>query len=207
MRLLRIDSSARASSVSRQLTGKFVELWKKAHDEGEVSERDLSSTALPHITDAWTATYGDPGRMTAEERQYLAISDGLIQELSNADVIVIGAPMYNFNISWELKAWIDQVVRMGKTVAYGATGPRGLLAGKRAIVITTRGGEYLPDFSLPNFDFQETYLRRVLGFMGINDLTFIHAENQRRGAQAERRRDTAIEQIARIASQATPRTA
>ena len=107
--------------------------------------------------------------------------------------------MYNFSISWELKAWIDQVVRLRKTVAYGGMGTKGLLEGKKAVVITSRGGEYLADFSAPNFDFQ-TYLRRVLGFMGLNDLTFVHAENQRRGEHAERGRAAAIEQIAWIAS-------
>ncbi len=78
MRLLRIDSSARASAVSRQLTGKFVEVWKTVHPEGEVVERDLPKTALPHITDDWTATFGDPGKMTLEQRQYLSMSDTLV---------------------------------------------------------------------------------------------------------------------------------
>ncbi len=108
--------------------------------------------------------------------------------------------MYNFTISWELKAWIDQVVRIGKTVVYTPTGSKGLLQGKQAVVIISWGGEYVADFAAPNFDFQETYLRRVLGFIGLNDLTFIRAENQRRGEKAERGRAAAIDQIEGIVS-------
>jgi FMN-dependent NADH-azoreductase len=154
MKLPRVDSSARASSVSWQLTGKFVDAWKTAHAGAEVLERDLPQTALPHITDDWNATFGDPGKVTPEQRQYLSRSDTLVEELLSADIILIGAPMYNFSISWELKAWIDQVVRLGKTVVYGATGPKGLLQGEKVIVITSRGGEYVRDFAAPNFDFR-----------------------------------------------------
>src|SRR5215472_6944248 len=95
MKLLRIDSSARASSVSRRLTETFVETWKTAHTGGELIERDLAKTPLPHITDDWAATYGDPSSMTLEQRQYLSTSDALIEELVSADTIVIGAPLYN----------------------------------------------------------------------------------------------------------------
>jgi len=204
MRLLRIDSSARASSVSQQLTGKFVENWKAVHPGGEVIERDLAKTQLPHITDDWAATYGDPSKITPEQRQYLSTSDALIDELVRADTVVIGAPLYNFLISWELKAWIDQVVRLGKTVTYTPTGPKGLLQGKNAVVIVSRGGAYVPGFSDPNFDFQEPYLRRVLSSMGLNDLTFVQVEHQRRGEQAERARATALEQIGRIVSRLQP---
>jgi FMN-dependent NADH-azoreductase len=149
MKLLRIDSSARASSVSRQLTASFVEAWKAAHAGGEVIERDLTKTALPHITDDWAATYGDPAKMTPEQPQYLSTSDALIEQLVNADTVVIGAPLYNFLISWELKAWIDQVVRLGKTVTYTATGPSGLLQGKRAVVIISRAPRTFLIFPLP----------------------------------------------------------
>ncbi len=201
MKLLRIDSSARASSVSRQLTGEFVEVWKKSHSDGEVKECDLSAMTLPHITDDWSATFGDPGRITPSQRAYLSTSDTFVSELLNADVIVIGSPMYNFGISWKLKAWIDQVVRLGKTIAYGPAGSRGLLNGKKVVVITSRGASYSSEPGAPNFDFQESYLKRILGFMGLRDVTFIHADNQRRGEQAERGRAVAIEQIGRVVSQ------
>jgi FMN-dependent NADH-azoreductase len=119
MKLLRIDSSARSSSVTRQLTEKFVEEWKKNHPAGKVIQRDLATTVLPHITDHWAGAHLEPSQLTPAQRSYLATSDELIEELQTADTIVIGAPMYNFAIASSLKAWIDQIVRMGKTIGYG----------------------------------------------------------------------------------------
>jgi FMN-dependent NADH-azoreductase len=194
MNLLHIDSSARASSESRKLTARFVQKWKLENPNGTVTERDLATTILPHITDNWSATYGDPANLTDEQRQYLAVSDELIEELRAADTVVIGAPMYNHMISWELKGWIDQVVRVGKTVAYGANGLQGLLAGKRAVVITTRGGSYPAGSPRAAVDFQGPYLRHILKTLGFSDVTFIHAENVM-GPQAETSRAGAIEAI------------
>jgi len=104
----------------------------------------------------------------------------LIEEVLAADIIVIGAPMYNFAISSLLKAWIDQVVRVGKTVAYGQQGPQGLLGKRKVVVITARGGAYEKGTPKEKFDFQEPYSRHVFGFVGLTDVTFIHAENQAR---------------------------
>jgi FMN-dependent NADH-azoreductase len=193
MTLLRIDSSARGSSVSRQLTARFVEDWRQEHPAGKVIERDLSRTPLPQITDEWAGTYADPAKLTPEQREYLATSDELIEELRAADTIVIGAPMYNFTISWPLKAWIDQVARMGKTFVYDAKGPKGLLGGKKVVVITSRGGAYAGT-ARAAMDFQEPYLRHILGFIGLNDVTFVHAENQS-NAQAAASREAAVQQI------------
>jgi FMN-dependent NADH-azoreductase len=125
----------------------------------------------------------------------LATSDVLIHELTQADIIVIGAPMYNFAISSLLKAWIDQVVRIGKTVLFTPTGPKGLLKGKKAFVITSRGGAYRPGTVTERFDYQEPYLRHILGAIGLSDLTFIHAENQKPGPQAEIAKAAAVAQI------------
>lgn len=200
MKLLKIDSSARRSSVSRQLTAKFVEAWKSQNPTGEVVERDLSTTLLPHITDDWSGTYIEPSKRTPAQQQYLSTSDAFIEELVGADTIVVGSPLYNFTISWELKAWIDQVVRVGKTMTYGTAGPKGLLCGKKVVVIASRGGTYSADSSGAQFDFQESYLRRILGFMGLTDLTFIHAQNQR-GEQGEPSRAAALERIGQIVSQ------
>ena len=94
MKLLQIDSSARSSSITRKLTAKFVEEWKKNHPAGEVIQRDLSTTLLPHITDDWSGTHLDPSQLTPAQRSYLSTSDQLIEELQAADTIVIGAPMY-----------------------------------------------------------------------------------------------------------------
>jgi FMN-dependent NADH-azoreductase len=117
MKLLQIDSSARAGSVTRRLTSKFAREWKQSHPAGEVIQRDLCTTSLPLITDDWNATQIEPSSLSSSQRDYLATSDGLIEEVLAADVIVIGAPMYNFAIPSLPKAWIDQVVRVGKTVA------------------------------------------------------------------------------------------
>src|SRR6202165_3805454 len=180
MKLLQIDSSARAGSVTRPLTAKFADEWKKNNPTGEVIQRDLSTTMLPLITDDWKATQMDPSKLSPAHRNYLSVSDALIGEVQVADTIVIGAPMYNFAIPSLLKAWIDQVVRVGKTVAYGPNGRQGLLGNKRVFVVTARGGAYEKGTPSEKLDFQEPYLRHIFGFMGVTDLTFIHAENQLR---------------------------
>ena len=202
MKLLRIDSSARKNSVSRQLTADFVKSWRKQHSYGEVIERNLATTHLPHITDEWVqAAHADPKSLSTEQRLVLATSDALIEELRQADVIVIGAPMYNFAIPAPLKAWIDQVVRTGQTVLWGASGPQGLLAGKKVYVITSRGGAFRPGTPTERFDYQEPYLRHILGFIGLTDVTFIHAENQKPGPQGESARAGALAKIQELTSQ------
>jgi FMN-dependent NADH-azoreductase len=201
MKLLRIDSSTRLSSVTRQLTGHFAEAWQHEHPEGTVIERDLGTTSLPHITDGWVqAVHSNQATLTPEQERVLQVSDALIEELVEADAIVIGAPMYNFAISAPLKAWIDQVVRAGKTVLFTAAGPQGVLQGKKVYVITSRGGTYRPGTPTERFDYQEPYLRHVLAFIGLTDVTFIHAENQKPGAQAEIAKAAAIAQIQQLAA-------
>ena len=200
MKLLQIDSSGRSTSVTRKLTTKFAEEWKKSYPTGEVIHRDLVATALPLITDDWGATLLDASKVTPDPHSYLATSDHLIEELQSADTVVIGAPMYNFTIPSPLKAWIDQVVRMGKTFGYGANGPQGLLGRKNVVVITSRGGAYEKGSAREEFDFQEPYLQHILGFMGLTDITFIHAENQS-GGQALASLAAAGERIEGIVAQ------
>jgi len=202
MKLLRVDSSARRNSISRQLTGHFVEAWQQEHPDGTVIERDLAVTSLPHITDEWVqAIHTNAESLSPEQKQVLQLSDALVEELVRADTIVIGAPMYNFAIPAPLKAWIDQVVRIGKTVLFGAAGPQGLLKGKKVFVITSRGGAFRPGTPTERFDYQEPYLRHILAFIGLTDVTFIHAENQRPGEQAEIAKSSAIAQILQLASE------
>jgi FMN-dependent NADH-azoreductase len=202
MTLLRIDSSARRNSVSRQLTERFVETWKKENPSGEVVERDLAKTHLPQITDEWTlAVFSDPAALTPAQWQTLSVSEVLIEELLAADIIVIGAPMYNLTVSAPLKAWIDQVVRIGRTFLYGPNGPDGVLKGKKVIVLTSRGGAFRPGTPAAQYDHQEPYLRHILGFIGLTDVTFIHAENQKPGDLAEPSRAAAITQIQLAAAQ------
>ena len=201
MKLLRIDSSARRNSVSRQLTGKFVETWQNENPEGEVIERDLATTHLPLITDEWMlASHSDPASLTPAQRETLSVSDALVEELLAADTIVIGAPMYNLTVSAPLKGWIDQIVRLGRTVLYGPNGPDGVLKGKRVVVLTSRGGAFRPGTPTAQYDHQEPYLRHILGFIGLTDVTFIHAENQKPGELAEPARAAAIEQLQLAAS-------
>lgn len=202
MKLLRIDSSARRNSVSRQLTSRFVEAWQQEHPEQEVIERDLATTPIHAITDEWVhAIYSHPATLTDEQKQVLRQSDTLINELREADTIVIGAPMYNFAIPAPLKAWIDQVVRVGQTVLFATDGPKGILTGKKVYVVTSRGGAFRPGTPTERFDYQEPYLRHILAFIGLTDVTFIHAENQKPGPQGEIARDAAIAQIRALASE------
>jgi len=196
MKLLRIDSSARRNSVSRQLTGRFVEAWKEQNPTGEVIERDLAVTHFPHITDEWVmAAHANPASLTTAQQETLAISHVLIEELRSADTIVIGAPMYNFTISAPLKAWIDQVVRLGQTWLRTATGVEGLLKDKEVVVLTSRGGAYHRGTPTAQYDYQEPYLRHILSFIGLTDVTFIHAENQKPGELAAPALKAAIEQL------------
>jgi FMN-dependent NADH-azoreductase len=202
MKLLRIDSSARRSSISRLLTGRFVEAWKQEHPSGKTIERDLTTTNIPFITDEFVqAMHTDPAARTPEQKQALAVSDTLIEEVFAADTIVIGVPMYNFAIPALLKAWIDQVVRVGKTVLFSANGPQGQVKGKKVYVITSRGGAYRPGTPTERFDYQEPYLRHILAFIGLTDVTFIHAENQKPGEAGDFARTAAIAQIQQLAGQ------
>ena len=202
MKLLHIDSSARASSVTRRLTARFAEEWKENHPDGEVIYRDLSATKLPLITDDWGAAHLEESKLTPGQRSYLSTSNELIEELQAADTVLIGAPMYNFSIPSSLKAWIDQVVRMGKTFSFGPNGRQGLLGKKSAVVITARGGAYEKGTTNEAFDFQEPYLRHIFGFVGLTDVTFIPAENQAR-EEAGTSLAAATERIGEIASDQT----
>ncbi|HVI07910.1 MAG TPA: NAD(P)H-dependent oxidoreductase [Candidatus Binatia bacterium] len=196
MKLLRIDSSARRNSISRQLTGKFVETWRSEHPAGEVIHRDLAATHFPLITDEWTqASYSNPATRTPEQAREIALSEELIEEVSQADAIVIGAPMYNLTVSTLLKAWIDQVVRMGRTVHHGPEGLKGVFTGKKVYVLTARGGSFAQGTATAVYDHQEPYLRHILALVGLTDVTFIHAENQKPGDLAEPSRLAALAAI------------
>jgi FMN-dependent NADH-azoreductase len=208
MKLLRIDSSVRRNSVSRQLTQRFIEAWKKENPAGQVIDRDLAATSLPHITDEWMlAAYTDPAALTPAQQETLSTSDMLIDELLAADTIVIGAPMYNLTVSAPLKAWIDQIVRVGRTVLWGPNGTEGVLKGKKVVVLTSRGGSFRPGTPTAQYDHQEPYLRHILAFIGLTDVTFIHTENQKPGELAEPARTAAIEQLQRVAAATHTRAA
>jgi FMN-dependent NADH-azoreductase len=161
-------------SASKILVEEAVQRLLKASPGATVIHRDLGSEPVPHLTTATVAgVRGVPA--TDAELATRALSDELIAELRAADAVVIGAPMYNFSIPTGLKAWFDYVLRAGETFKYSEAGPQGLLTGKRVIVIESRGGLY-SEGPFQAIDFQEPYLRTLLGFIGLNDVTFIHAE-------------------------------
>ena len=178
-RVLIIESSARQQdSVSRQLTQQFISQWQAAHPADQITVRDLAINPVPHLDSTLLGGWMKPAEQRNEiEQQALERSNQLTDELVAADVLVLAAPMYNFAIPSTLKAWLDHVLRAGVTFKYGETGPQGLLIGKRAYVLTARGGIYAGS----SLDHQEPYLRQVLGFVGIHDVTFIHAEGLNMG--------------------------
>lgn len=178
-RVLIIESSARQQdSVSRQLTRDFVNQWQAANPGDSVTLRDLAVNPVPHLDANLLGGWMKPeAQRSADELQALARSNELTDEVLAADVLVLAAPMYNFAIPSTLKAWLDHVLRAGITFKYTETGPQGLLTGKRAYVLTARGGIHAGAAS----DHQEPYLRQVLAFIGIHDVTFIHAEGLNMG--------------------------
>ncbi|CAD5200369.1 FMN-dependent NADH-azoreductase [Pseudomonas sp. FEN] len=178
-RVLIIESSARQQdSVSRQLTQQFIGQWHAAYPADPITVRDLASDPVPHLDSHLLGGWMKPAEQrTAAEKAALERSNQLTDELLAADVLVLAAPMYNFAIPSTLKAWLDHVLRAGLTFKYTETGPQGLLVGKRAYVLTARGGLYAGGTN----DHQEPYLRQVLAFIGIHDVTFIHAEGLNMG--------------------------
>jgi FMN-dependent NADH-azoreductase len=178
-RVLVIESSARQEgSVSRELTQAFVSRWQQVHPGDEIKVRNLAAEPVPHLDGDLLGGWMMPAEQHSEaQRAALARSDLLTEELLAADVLVLAAPMYNFGIPSTLKAWLDHVLRAGITFKYTETGPKGLLADKRAFVLTARGGIYTGGA----LDHQEPYLRQVLAFIGIDDVQFIHAEGLNMG--------------------------
>jgi FMN-dependent NADH-azoreductase len=162
------------NSKSRAVASHFLEAWRQAHPGTRVTTRDTST--IGHFDGATLTALMTPAEQRSPDQAgTVAAADALIAEVEAADVIVIAAPMYNFSISSTLKAWIDHVARVGRTFRYSASGPEGLLKGKKVFVAASRGGYYSEGPSKV-MDFHEPYLRGVLGFLGLNDVTFIHAE-------------------------------
>ncbi|UWQ83732.1 FMN-dependent NADH-azoreductase [Leisingera caerulea] len=167
--VLHIDSSARIEgSVTRDLSARIVSRL----GADQVIRRDLAAP-LPLLDGAWVgANFTPADQRTNEQKQLLALSDSLVEELKQADTIVIGAPVYNFSVPSTLKAWIDLVARVGLTFQYTENGPIGLLEGKRAIIVMASGGTQAGS----DIDFATTYLRHVLGFIGITDVEVVAAD-------------------------------
>ncbi|MDA9511024.1 FMN-dependent NADH-azoreductase [Bradyrhizobium sp. CCBAU 11386] len=176
MKLLHIDSSVLGPhSVSRQVSAAIVDRLKQATPSLDIVYRDLTQTPLAHLSGSHlAAAQGAPA--PAELGPDLAASAAALDEFLTADIVVIGAPMYNFTIPSQLKAWIDRVLVAGKTFKYDANGPQGLAGGKRVIVAISRGGYYGAGSPAAALEHLETYLRGVFGFMGIQTPEFIIAD-------------------------------
>ncbi|QXX76578.1 FMN-dependent NADH-azoreductase [Methylovirgula sp. HY1] len=175
--ILHIDSSILGGySVSRALTSDIVAKQRALHPGARVIRRDLVVDAVLHLSDAHIAVFRGGEVSSPALGQDVAMGGAYIDDLFAADIIVIGAPMYNFSIPSQLKGWIDRVCVAGRTFQYGANGPEGLLKGKKVFIASTRGGVYTGDSPAAPLDYQESYLRSVLGFIGLVDVTIIRAE-------------------------------
>lgn len=178
MKLLHIDSSVLAdNSVSRKLTQQIVGQWTAKHPDTRVDYLDLALAAPSHLSaDSLGFRLGASASLSDIQRRENALSEALVTQFLEADVIVVGAPLYNFSIPSQLKAWIDRVAQAGRTFKYTEKGPQGLAGGKVVIVASTRGGLYSTSEGGRAMEHQESYLQTVFGFFGITDVRIVRAE-------------------------------
>jgi len=177
MKILHVDASILGeSSVSRQLSAAIVARLREAHPEATVTYYDLGAQPIGHLTGEHLAAAQGALAENASLQQDVARGQQALEDFLGAGVVVVGAPMYNFSVSSQLKAWIDRLAVAGKTFRYTEKGPQGLAGGKKVIVASSRGGCYGPETPAAPLDHQETYLRGIFGFFGITDVAFIRAE-------------------------------
>jgi FMN-dependent NADH-azoreductase len=183
-KVLIIDSAATGdASVSRKLTAELAERLTRRDPTVSIVRRDIGANPIPHLTaETVGAIRGAPADSQVAS-DALALSDALVAEVKDADVIVLGAPMYNFGMSSTLKTWFDHILRAGVTFRYTAEGPEGLVKDKKAIVVESRAGFY-SDGPAAAMDHQEPHIRTLLGFMGVTDVTFVRAEKLAFGPEA-----------------------
>ncbi|MFB2835621.1 FMN-dependent NADH-azoreductase [Floridanema evergladense] len=188
--LLHIDSSPRGErSHSRRLTREFVEQWKQTHPGDIVTYRDIGRNPVPHVDEPWiAAAFTPPEQRTPELWEAIRISDQLVDEFLTADIYVIGVPMYNFSVPSTFKAYIDQIVRLGRTFAFepddSAHPYKPLMQGKKMFIIEARGDSgFQPGGRYEKMNHHDPYLVSVFGFIGITDITFVHVENDEYGGQ------------------------
>ncbi len=187
MQLLHIDSAITgANSVSRQLTAQIVEAYKASHPGTQVSHLDLVASAPAHFTmDAMALRTGQTEGLSEAQKRENAVTEQLVSQFLAADVVVIGAPLYNFSIPTQLKAWIDRIAQPGRTFQYTANGPEGLVKGKTVFIASTRGGVYSTSEFGQAMEHQESYLKVVLGFFGVTDIRIVRAEGLAMGDAAK----------------------
>ncbi|MGA7538794.1 MAG: FMN-dependent NADH-azoreductase [Steroidobacteraceae bacterium] len=177
MKLLHVDASILGqSSVSRQLSAAVVERLRQSYPGLAVTYYDLDAEPLGHLTGSHLAAAQDLAAHSPSLQQDVARGQRALEDFLSAEIVVVGAPMYNFSVSSQLKAWIDRLAVAGKTFRYTDKGVQGLAAGKKVIVVSSRGGFYGPNTPTAPLDHQETYLRGIFGFFGITDIAFVRAE-------------------------------
>lgn len=193
LKILEVTASARTmTSASRRLSQDLINALEDRFGGVHTTRRDLSA-GIPFVNEAWVeANFTPEESRTAKHRESLALSDALVEELNDADVLVIGVPMYNFNIPASLKAWVDMIARARLTFRYTENGPEGLLQGKKAYLVVATGG--VPVGSA--VDFATPYLKHVLSFIGIDDVEIVAADQL--NSQADESMDAARSRIAEI---------
>ena len=182
MNILQINASARhAGAYSTRIADQIVARLRAEYPQARLTVRDLARQPHPMLDEAaLTALFTPAEQRTPEQAKRVALDDALIAEVQAADVLVIGAPMYNFGVSVQLKTWIDAITRSGVTFRYTANGPEGLLKGKKVYVALARGGRYRE----AGTDLQALYLQTILNFLGMTDAQFIYAEGLNMGVEA-----------------------
>jgi FMN-dependent NADH-azoreductase len=190
--LLQVNASLfEGGGQSTQLAQRFVDAWRAANPDAQVIVREVGGDAVPHLTaERFQAFLAKPEARTPAQQAIAGFSDTLIDELQRADLIVLGLPLYNFGVPSSLKAYFDHVARAGVTFRYTERGAEGLLRGKKAIVVATRGGQYA---GTP-LDSQTGYVRDFLRFLGIEDVEFVYAEGL---AMGDAPKAAALDQAAR----------
>jgi len=199
--LLVITASPRGErSISRLLTMDFSRLWAQGHPQDTILLRDVGHHPVPHVTEPWVVgAFAPSDAQTAESKAAIAVSDQLVDEFLSADRYVFGVPMYNFNIPSTFKAYLDQIVRAGKTFGVGPNGYEGLVKNKKALFIVSGGGPWAGSPTSP-YNFQEPYLRVIFGFIGVTDLQFVAADSLNLGeAAAKQSREKAENTLKELA--------
>lgn len=196
MKILNLISSPRkGASFSIKLGNAIVEKLQAANPGSTLKVHDLTNTPFPHLEEVHLNSFFTPTEnLTPELKDAIKHSDNAIAEIMEADVIVIGVPMYNFSIHSTLKAWIDHIARAGKTFQYSEKGPEGLVKNKKVYLAISSGGVY-SDGAMKAYDFTEPYLRTVLGFLGMTDLTAFRVEGTGAPEMAEKALAKGIDSI------------
>lgn len=200
--LLHLDASPRGErSSSRRLGQKFLTSWRHAHPNSRVIVRDIGREPPPFVTEAWVeGAYAPAEQQSTAARNAIAVSNAYVDELLSAHEIVITTPMYNLTVPAALKAWIDQIVRAGRTFGKTEKGFQGLVQGKRVIVMVASGSDFRLTTPGGAYNFLEPYLRAIFGFIGITQIEFVYAHStgavDETGAQALAEAEGTVAQLA-----------